>query len=157
MSKVSYVLSRKPWLLPFLAILSEKGGVCNKQELLEELGVSSKLLKTAIWTLKSNNMITVTEGGEIVYRGDRLEIIKHRNKYVYRVGKTWVVATVKRRRISAKTIPDKVLMEIRTKTRQGLDAKLISKELNIGYGTVKDALLIIKNTIYDSLSSTNKE
>ncbi|RLG84182.1 MAG: hypothetical protein DRO40_02145 [Thermoprotei archaeon] len=112
------VLTKKPWLMPILYQVYSYGEI-EYGELKQLLGVKSPLLKRALWWLIKYGLIARYDNKFRIsnnYRNILEEIFLYkciiRNRYVFKIGATFIVTIVRKARISAYTIPAQLVKEL---------------------------------------------
>jgi len=101
MTSIKELLLRRPWLTPFIFYIVK--GVKDKSEIIKHLDCSSSLVKSALYYLKK-------ETGDLDQFKD-VCLVKRGRYYVTKVGTTYIVAKVLRRRVRVYTVPEALLSQ----------------------------------------------
>ena len=145
-SVVASLIARKPWVLPILYHIYSLGEV-EYRELREILGLRSPILKRGIWWLvkygvveRIDDKIRVSKDYRSVLDSLFLNRCIHRNNYVFRIGETYVILSVKKTKVSVYTLPAGILEKLYNKIDDNVDAKKLSIETNLPIRLVQRAI-----------------
>lgn len=131
----------KPWLLPFILWLKNKGGFIARDMALG-VGVRTPIAKRVLWWLTKFNVVEKKSIGERVYYkvtdiGRKLveciaeATIVSRKGILLDFGKEYLVVYVKRTRISWYTIPKEIVEKVHSVLVNAPDTTFNVKELSL--------------------------
>jgi len=122
------LMTEKPWLLPILYQIYSLQGA-SIEELKELLGLRTYIVKRGVWWLTRNGIVEKS-GEKYVVVKDYLKAVGEilmsacttGREYVVKIGSTYFVSIVRRTRITAYSVPERILREF-------LDKELGSKSV----------------------------
>ncbi len=112
------LLTRRLWLMPILYHIHSYGEI-GYDELKQLLCLRTQVLKRALWWLvkygvveRRGNRFRVVQDYRVVLSELFLNKCIYRNYYIFRYGETYFVSIIRRTRITAYTVPAKLLADI---------------------------------------------
>ena len=109
MSDIMKYLTKKPWLLPFIAALLNGRG--RPSEVADYLGCSRRLASTGLYALRKLRLAIKVKDRYSPTPGLVLCITRHGRWFVTRIGETYILAKIRRRTVKAYSIPASLLSE----------------------------------------------
>lgn len=106
--RVTSIILKYPWLLPFVAVLLKKPS--SAREIADELGCSRKLAVSGLYKLRVLGLINKNEEGYFyMIQKPLLCILRHNQWFLTVHGTTYIIAKVRKTRIKAYTLPQELI------------------------------------------------
>lgn len=128
------VLTKKTWLIPILYQIYSYGAI-KYDELKQLLNIRGSLLKRALWWLvkygiieKYYNEFRISVNYKSILEEVFLNKCIVRNYYVFKIGKTFIIAIIRRTRISAFTVPAQFIEKL-SKLEANVETRFTTKDL----------------------------